>query len=128
MLSHLQKFFELDKIALELLIYQQKLILSNITNIQRKKYVSKNINFKKAFIEAVKQRQKDFNNSNFKIDYSKIVIEKRKNIPNSKNIKNNKNLDIERIEFLKNSILYQKLLSNIKQREHIFLNAIGVIK
>ncbi|WP_343126385.1 hypothetical protein [Buchnera aphidicola] len=120
------KFFELDKIALELLLYQQKIIISNIVNIQRKNYFSKNINFKKSFIEAVKQRQKNLKNPNFKIDYSKIIVEKRKNFICNNNIKkNNKNLDLERTEFLKNSLMYQKCLASIKQKERIFLDAIG---
>lgn len=130
MFSTLWKNFELDKIAINLLLYQQSLIVSNIVNINTKNYHAHDINFKKAFVEAVKQREKNIKDKNFSIDYSKInLISRKKNFFLKKNISNSaqdNNLDIERLEFLKNSILYQKCIASIRKKERIFLDAIGV--
>nr|WP_160141511.1 hypothetical protein [Buchnera aphidicola] len=121
--------FELDKIAIDLLLYQQSLIVSNIVNVNTKNYQAKDINFKKAFIEAVRQRQKNIEKTDFLIDYSKIKLIQRKIIFTKKNAavsKDINNLDLEKLAFLKNSILYQKCLASIKQKEKIFLDIIGL--
>ncbi|WP_075431958.1 flagellar basal body rod protein FlgB [Buchnera aphidicola] len=130
MFSTLWKIFELDKIAINLLLYQQSLIVSNIVNINTKNYQAKDINFKKEFIAAVKERQKNIENKNFLMDYSKIkLIPRKKKVllkNNSKEFIKNNDLDIERLKFLKNSIIYQKCIASIKKREKIFFDIIGI--
>ena len=129
MFSTIWKIFELDKIAINLLLYQKNLIASNIININKKNYQAKDINFKKEFIAAVKKRQKNQDNKNFLIDYSAIqLIPRKKNCllkNNSKILIKDNNLEIEKVEFLKNSMIYKKCIASIKKREKIFLDAMG---
>lgn len=130
MFSKIKKIFELDKITLNLLLYQKNLIFTNIININNLNYKSKDINFKEAFREAVKQRQKNIHDPKFKINFSKIkLILRKKNIFLKNNIKKlmiKKNIDIEKSELLKNSILYKRCITAIKEREEIFTNALEV--
>ncbi|XBC37980.1 MAG: flagellar basal body rod protein FlgB [Buchnera aphidicola (Floraphis choui)] len=133
MLNKLDKEFYLNTCSLNLHAYRQELLASNIANSNTPNYRSLDIDFPKILNTLIKENT---NQPKYKLTVTSknhISVSKNRNKNNydrivSKNyIVNNDtvNIDSEKINFIKNSLLYQMDIILINNK---FKNLMNVLK
>ncbi|XBC39034.1 MAG: flagellar basal body rod protein FlgB [Buchnera aphidicola (Nurudea shiraii)] len=133
MFNKINKEFFFDECVLNLRSYQQELIASNIANSNTPHYHSKSIDFSKALDFLLKTQNKTSQNGLTLTSKKHISPTKVKDFEEYKNkIKQNytiKNksieIDHEKVNFVKNSLLYQIEIAFINSK---FKNLMSVLK
>lgn len=132
MLNKLDKEFYFNKCVLNLRSYRQELLASNIANSDTPNYQPLDIDFSKALNELLKKNNKQPQFQLTLTSKKHIPIAQHKESENYEKIvakkyiikKNKINMDVEKVNFINNSLLYQMDIIFINNKFKSLMNVL----